>query len=260
MADANIAGCGPLTIKYLVFFFNLIFFLSGLILIIVGGIAQGFFHQYMDFFEGQYETPAIGIIILGSIILVVSFFGCCGAKRENVFMLRIFNCLMVVILLCEIAAAITVAVMRPDIEVLIKKNMNVTMNNYGNPKDLVTKTWDDLQQHRKCCGVTSYADWKFTPYGERANVTGVPDSCCIEEEEGCGHNIFSVDAAMSTTTAAPSPPSIFKEGCYTALHDSAMANIGAIAGGIAGLAFFQIIGIWMSSCLIRSARERYEIL
>ncbi|XP_064103238.1 CD63 antigen-like [Macrobrachium nipponense] len=253
MADAQLTGCGPLTIKYLVFFFNLIFFLSGLILIAVGGVAQGFFHQYMQFFEGQYETPAIGIIILGAIILVVSFFGCCGAKKENVFMLRIFICLMVVILMCEIAAAITVAVLRPDIEKLIKKNMNETMIHYGDPKGLPTLAWDDMQSNHKCCGVGSYMDWETTPYG--VNVTGVPDSCCIDEKPGCGHNIF-----VQIPSDSSSVPTIYSEGCYQALHDAAMSNIGAIAGGIAGLAFFQILGIWMSSCLIKSARERYEIL
>lgn len=65
--------------------------LSGLVLIAVGGIAQGFFSQYMQFFGGHYETPAVGVVILGAIIVVISFFGCCGAKRENVFMLRVVS-------------------------------------------------------------------------------------------------------------------------------------------------------------------------
>lgn len=55
--------------------------------------------------------------------------------------------MMVLVLLLEFAAAITVAVLRPNIEQLLKKNMNDTMKNYGDPKDLVTKTWDDLQRN-----------------------------------------------------------------------------------------------------------------
>lgn len=54
---------------------------------------------------------------------------------------------MVVVLLCEIAAGITVAVMRPQVEELVKKNMDDTMDQYGSPKNLVTKTWDDLQKN-----------------------------------------------------------------------------------------------------------------
>lgn len=65
--------------------------LSGWVLIVLGGVAQGFFSSYIQFFNDRYETPAIGIIILGAIIVFISFFGCCGAKRENVYMLRIVS-------------------------------------------------------------------------------------------------------------------------------------------------------------------------
>lgn len=248
MAENNL-GCGPLTVKYLVFLFNLVFFLSGLILIVVGAIAQGFFSSYMDFFGEKYETPAIGVIILGFVILVISFFGCCGAKKENVAMLRIFACLMIVVLLLEFAAAITVAILRPNIEELVTKNMNETMYHYNTT--LVEKTWDDMQKNYKCCGTEDYTDWKDTPYGSDESVNGVPDSCCKKIEEGCGHNIWN--ASVSTNK-------IYTEGCFKAICDSARANLGAVIGGIIGLGLLQIIGIWMSCCLIRAVKERYEIL
>ncbi|XP_037794555.1 CD63 antigen-like [Penaeus monodon] len=247
MAESNL-GCGPLTIKYLVFIFNFIFFLSGIILIAVGVVAQIFFSSYLQFFDGKFETPAIGIIILGAIILVVSFFGCCGAKKENVCMLRTFSFLMVVVLLCEIAAGITVAVMRPQVEELVKKNMDDTMDQYGSPKNLVTKTWDDLQKNYHCCGTNNYTEWEITPFGK--NVTGVPDTCCKIITAGCGHGVFS---GNKTET-------IFTDGCYTALNDSAMRNIGAIIGGAVALALLQMVGVWMSHCLVRAVKERYEIL
>ncbi|KAG0726104.1 Tetraspanin-6 [Chionoecetes opilio] len=254
MASLNNLGCGPLTVKYLVFIFNFIFFFSGLLLIVVGGIAQGFFSTYLNFFSGRYETPAIGIIILGVIILVISFFGCCGAKKENVFMLRVFAFLMVVVLVLEFAAAISVAVLRPNIEQLVQKNMNETMAKYGQPKDLVTKTWDDLQQKYHCCGTDEYTDWSRTAYGTNATVNGVPDSCCKTVTEDCGHDIFT---SIPPTAA---PDRIYGSGCYIALKDSARRNTGAIIGGVVGLAVLQMIGVWMSCCLIRAVRERYEIL
>lgn len=250
MAEHNL-GCGPLTIKYLVFIFNFVFFLTGLVLIVMGGIAQGFFSSYMDFFGGKYETPAIGLIILGSIILVISFFGCCGAKKENVYMLRIFAFLMVVVLLLEFAAAITVAVLRPDIEKLVKENMNKTMNGYGDKKSLVTKTWDDLQQNYHCCGTTNFTDWEETSYGRNVTILGVPDSCCKNVAEGCGHNIFNLTKPDEE---------IYTEGCFFALTNSARANLGAIIGSIVIIALLQVVGVWMSCCLIRAVKERYEIL
>lgn len=164
-------------------------------------------------------------------------------------MLRTFSFLMVVVLLCEIAAGITVAVMRSDVENLIKKNMNNTMGQYNNTQDLVTKTWDDLQRKYMCCGTDNYTDWMDTNFG--ASVDGVPDSCCKNETKGCGSNVFN----KKTPDLG-----IYTDGCYEALNDSAMRNIGAIIGGAVGLALLQVVGIWMSHCLVRAVKERYEIL
>ncbi|XP_050720937.1 CD63 antigen-like [Eriocheir sinensis] len=252
MATSSNLGCGPLTVKYLVFIFNFLFFISGLVLMIVGGIAQGFFSSNMIFFHGRYETPAMGIVILGAVILVISFFGCCGAKRENVFMLRVFAGLMVLVLLLEFAVAITVAVLRPNIEELVKKNMNESMQHYGDPKDLVTISWDDLQRKHHCCGTVNYTDWRTTAYGSNSSVEGVPDSCCKAPViEGCGHDIWE---------EATPPSQIYMTPCYKAITESARANTGAIIGGIIGLALLQMVGVWMSCCLIRAVKERYEIL
>lgn len=250
MANTSNLGCGPLTVKYLVFIFNFIFFISGLLLIIVGGIAQGFFSNYMNFFGERYVTPAIGVIILGGVILIISFFGCCGAKRENVFMLRVFAALMVLVLVLEFAAAITVAVLRPNMESLVKKNMNETMEQYGKPKDLVTKTWDDMQKRLHCCGTLNYTDWEDTDFGK--NTSSVPESCC-KDQENCKPNVFP--------SATPDQlQDIYTTGCYDALMASARHNTGAIIGGVVGLAILQMIGVWMSCCLIKAVKERYEIL
>ncbi|XP_068241256.1 CD63 antigen-like [Palaemon carinicauda] len=250
MADPQMKGCGLLTVKYLLFFFNLIFCISGILLIAVGGVAQEFFQQYIQFFESQYETPAITLIILGAITLVVSFFGCCGAKRENVTMLQIFICLMVVIMMCEVAAVIAVAVMRLDIEELVKRNLNKTMDHFGQTKSLSTFAWNDIQLNHRCCGVMSYLDWEKIQYG--VEVGGVPDSCCVETNPACGHGIFG-----SMSSGYDFISNIYTKGCYQVFKDAAISNVGAIGGGIAGLIFFQLLGIFMSSHLIQSVRN-YE--
>lgn len=163
-------------------------------------------------------------------------------------MLRTFSFFMVVLLACEIAAGITVAVMRSDVETLVKHNMEQTMDQYGDPKSLVTQTWNDLQSKYKCCGTNNYTEWESTVYGK--NFTGVPDTCCKNNTIGCGYHIFSGNKTEG----------IYTDGCYTALNNSAIHNIGAIIGGAVALALLQAVGIWMSHCLVRAVKERYEIL
>lgn len=82
-----------------------------------------------------------------------------------------------------------------------------------------------------CCGTNNYTEWEDSAYGK--NVTGVPDSCCKIVTEGCGHNVFNVNKTES----------IFTDGCYPALNNSAMRNIGAIIGGAVALALLQVCAL-----------------
>jgi hypothetical protein len=61
---------------------------------------------------------------------------------------------------------------------------------------VVTKSWDDMQTHMMCCGGnnwhTGYNDYRGTPIGR--DGSSVPDSCCIDPNEGCGRGILSQSA------------------------------------------------------------------
>lgn len=47
---------------------------------------------------------------------------------------------------CELAACITVAVLRSEVQSAVKENMKQSMTQYGKNESLVTATWDDMQQ------------------------------------------------------------------------------------------------------------------
>ena len=56
------------------------FQIAGALLIVLGALA------YTSFFVGPLHE-AIFVIIIGGIIFIVAFFGCCGAIKENRCML-----------------------------------------------------------------------------------------------------------------------------------------------------------------------------
>ena len=39
--------------------------------------------EYYDFFGKDYLGPGILIIVVGVLIFLIAFFGCCGAYKEN---------------------------------------------------------------------------------------------------------------------------------------------------------------------------------
>ena len=48
--------------------------------------------------------------------------------------------------------------------------------------------WDAIQRDLHCCGGSGKADGYAKWYG-RYNKTGVPDSCCHDERDGCGTDV-----------------------------------------------------------------------
>lgn len=65
------------------FFFLWLIKVTGVTLIIVAAVIQGLYWKYVDFLDNQFLSAPILFIIVGVIIFLVAFFGCCGAVKEN---------------------------------------------------------------------------------------------------------------------------------------------------------------------------------
>jgi len=226
-------------VKYMLFAFNLIFFLAGLGLIIAGALVQTKFQDYFDFFGGSFSAAAILLIVVGSIIFIIGFFGCCGAYKENYCMVMTFAVLLGLIFILEIAAGITAYVLRDKAESFVEEKLTIALGNYQN--DGVGKTWDRAQKEFECCGVYNYTDWS----GKGGIAVGqVPESCCITT--GCATN--------------PTALNTYNDGCIDKFVDWIEDNIYIIGGVGIGLAFVQIIGIIIACCLGKSIRKEYEVV
>jgi len=47
-------------------------------------MAYSGYHMYAEFVKsGPYLAPPIGMMIIGSIIVIIAFMGCCGVLRES---------------------------------------------------------------------------------------------------------------------------------------------------------------------------------
>ena len=89
--------------------------------------------------------------------------------------------------------------------------MKDTMANYQQDP-AVANSWDLVQEVFHCCGIREYYDWASV-----FDNNTVPDSCCMEVEEGCGH--FGVN-----------PSNIIKEGCLVKFSDFFENKIEIVAG------------------------------
>lgn len=181
---------GYTCVKFLFFGFNVIFWLLGCAILGIGiwlHISKGNYASVAPSFNFLSATALC--IAAGGIVLVVGFFGCCGAIMENPCMLLTYFLLVVIIFVMEIVAGILAFVFRNEVETVLKNELLLGVREKYNTSSEqgLRDAWDSVQRNLKCCGVESYEDWYRISSWRKENR--VPDSCCIEEIPNCGtHN------------------------------------------------------------------------
>jgi len=216
---------------------NFVFVVVGAALIGLGAYIQVGAKQYLDFLSDNYLNTPIFIMIVGGVIFIVAFFGCCGAYKESSCMIYTYAVLLSVILICEIGAGIAAFALKGDLKNVIETKMVDGMKNYGKDgHDGVTNAWDLLQTDLACCGSHNYTDW--------ASVmpNAVPDSCCKEDTKGCGSEADYVDH-------------INQKGCLVEFEDKFVGNIGIVGGVAVGVALAQVLAVAFACCLARGIRK-----
>jgi len=222
-----VEGCGMGLAKGLLFVFNFLFFLAGMGIIIVGALALTTLDEYWVFMSGSLPGFTEFILVVGSIVLIIGFFGCCGACRENYCMLVTFSLLMVIIFIIEVAGTIGVFVARDDVTSLISDGIRNSMNEYAQDgSQQITVAWTEMQSSLRCCGALSPDDWNATTYGE------IPGSCYNDAGD------------------------LFTVGCLDALIAWAQSNLAVIGGALIGLIVVQICGICISCALAKEVKRQ----
>lgn len=224
-------SCGMGLIKYLIFIFNFIFALCGLALLVIGVLMHIESNTYQDAVKENMGFPSVTLIVIGSIIFIIAFFGCCGAIRESHCMTITFASFLLTILIIQVAVAIYVFVAFKESNINVRSVYKDVFDKYWTSetsRDIV----NTVQKSFDCCGIDSPND--FYNMGNKT----VPWSCCA-------------NAAVGESCAAD----IYPKGCVDQLkqfvHKSGMV-LGGVALGIAGVEF---IGIVFALCLANSIKR-----
>ncbi|OQV21208.1 putative CD63 antigen [Hypsibius exemplaris] len=247
---------GQSLLKWLILFFNLLFWISGIVLIIAGAVCQTVYRPYLSFLDDEYFGAPVLLIVVGSVITIIAFFGCCGSAKESYCMLMTFAVLLGFIFVLEFAGGIAGYVQKGKITGYLENNMAKSIKQY-NKTTGPAAVWDGLQMSSGCCGVRSYTDWKNSP-----TPPTVPESCCrVNSNETCSaairQNFPSLETDCSAVSANGTCP-IYAEGCLSGLSNRLRDSIGIVAGVGVGIAFIQIIGIVLSCYLARRIRRGYS--
>ncbi|KAK2569270.1 CD151 antigen [Acropora cervicornis] len=149
----------------------------GCVLVGVGAWSLIKIGDFNDLTEGSYSSASTVMIVAGVLIALISFFGCCGAWKEN-------RCLLIMV------------------DDAFDKGMeNIIQQKYGaSDMKAITDSVDKLQQQEMCCGWINFTDWYISKFTNGEHK--VPVSCCKEQKKGCGmqadtnNNIYKVILGM----------------------------------------------------------------
>ncbi|XP_024148891.1 tetraspanin-2 [Oryzias melastigma] len=142
---------GMKCVKYLLFVFNFIFWLMGSFVLAVG-LWLRFDPQTVSLLNDSKapDTFFIGVYILigaGSLVMMVGFFGCCGAVRESQCLLGSFFACLLIIFGSEVAAGVFAFLSK---EKIIKDIQSFYKDAYETNNTAVLTFHNAL----KCCGTT----------------------------------------------------------------------------------------------------------
>ncbi|MCI4387195.1 hypothetical protein PGIGA_G00071320 [Pangasianodon gigas] len=234
---------GMKCVKFLFFFFNFIFWLCGLALIIVGVVAKTAVPSLPAIKQVASTASPIVIIVVGVVVFFIAFFGCCGAWKDNYCMVTTFAVLLSFIIIIEIGIAIAVYVFRSKITTLVDEGLKEMIKDYKTNKE-IRDNMDNIQQELRCCGVVNASDW----VDYKPDKISVPDSCCKNVTANCG------DGGIKDGK------NIYSEGCGTAVEKALKQNVLWIGVAALVIAFIEILGVVFACTLMRGIRKGYEVM
>jgi len=239
-------------LKYVIFGFNVIFWLLGLGVLAIGIWAW----TEKDTFNNLSKLtnialdPAFIFIWGGAITFVIAFVGCVGALRENTTLLAAYAIFLAILLLLEMTCGILGFIFKDWIKAQASSGFQAFIVHYRDDPDQQNLI-DWIQEGwLQCCGIEGPRDWNMNIYfncsseavGSR-EACGVPFSCCKPKEDEviknkqCGYDVRKGSYAGDLASV------INDRGCIEAGEEWLERNLLLVAGVAVCIAFLQILGI-----------------
>ncbi|XP_007889055.1 tetraspanin-33 [Callorhinchus milii] len=249
-------------VKYLLFFFNMLFWTISMVMIAIGVYARLMKHAEAAM-ACLAVDPAILLIVVGSLMFLITFCGCVGSLRENICLLQTFSVCLTLIFLLQLVAGVLGFVFSDKARAKVSEIINNAIIHYRDDLDLQNLI-DYGQKQFGCCGGTSYQDWTRNMYfnctmeNPSRERCSVPYSCCLHSKEEkvintmCGQGMQSLDYLSAEKF-------IYTNGCIDKLVNWIHSNLFLLGGVALGLAIPQLVGILLSQILINQIKDQVEL-
>ncbi|KAK6480337.1 tetraspanin-7-like [Huso huso] len=228
--------------------YSLIFWFTGVILLAVGVWGKVSLEAYFSLVTEQSTNAPYVLIGTGAIIVIFGLFGCFATCRGSPWMLKMYSMFLALVFLAELVAGISGFLFRHEIKTVLSTTYKDAVKHY-NQTGPISKAVDNIQRNLHCCGSDNYTDWGSTEYFKER---GIPISCCND-------SLPCTPEALKDLSKAEKV--VYHQGCVKLVTTVMESNLGIIAGISFGIAFFQVIGIFLACCLSRYiTNNQYEMV
>ncbi|KAL4612713.1 tetraspanin-33 [Arapaima gigas] len=248
-------------VKYLLFFFNFIFWVVSVVMMSIGVYARMEKHAEAAMSYLSVD-PAILVLIVGVLMFFIAFCGCVGSLRENICLLQTFSICLSIIFLLQLATGILGFIFSDKARTKVTEMIDKAVIHYRDDLDLQNLI-DFGQKEFGCCGAVSFKDWTLnmyfncTPENPSMERCSVPFSCCLLSKDEavinrkCGQGMQELDYLKAGDF-------IHTNGCIDKLVNWIHSNLFLLGGVVLGLAIPQLVGIFLSEMLVKQIKEQIE--
>ncbi|XP_042675645.1 tetraspanin-1 [Centrocercus urophasianus] len=225
-------------IKVMMILFNLIIFLGGGTLLGIGIWVTVDGKSFLDIFGSlsssvmQVVNVSYFLIVIGCILVVIGFLGCCSAQKESKCLLMMFFSVVLIIFIAEIAAAVVVLVYTSVAETLLSGLVTPVLKEKYGKDDALTQIWNVTMNEVHCCGLNNYTDFENSPWYLQNSYT-FPSPCC-KSASPC----TAAEAAQANVT-----------GCFHQILEEIRTNADVVGGVAAGIAALELAAMVVSMYL-----------
>ncbi|XP_072937089.1 tetraspanin-7-like [Epargyreus clarus] len=223
-------------LKTLLFIFNIVFWLTGLLILVVGLWAEFDLYKYMELSpEFSGTAPHVIIGIAGLIILISSVAFSCIIKGQPV-LLYIYGGFLACIFMMDAGVGASVACYRDTFSKGLHDGLTQTIVNYDPKK----ANFDFAQSTLHCCGVANYTDWI-----RLSSQKVIPTSCCVDPNHCVTANYNNV----------------YQRGCFEVISDYLESNMDILVGIAIGTALLPLTGAILSCFLAHYiVKSKYDVM
>lgn len=166
--------CGTSTAKYVLFAFNTIVVIVGLLGIVFGALILNSIRVIEV--NGEVGLPVqavlpIMLITLGFIVVFIAFLGCCGAIRESVCMTMCYAVFLLILLIIQLTVVVLLWTNKDKFNIA----MGQVIDRAWESRNKEPTVFEAIQVSLKCCGKNGVSDYVLL-------LEKPPASCCEHDD------------------------------------------------------------------------------